>query len=141
MWYTKGKSVIPFFSSMIESRLTEVNMPMDQLLKLQEKFDIQVFDGKQNLGDMKKKHACFTGSPRKHPDRDDMIILVSDPFSPHPTYLEFKLQDISYVERLSNEVNEDGDTAATARLWVKKGSVGVRCIPFLVDHISIPKII
>ena len=116
-------------------------MSMDQFLKLQEKFDIQVFEGKQDIGSMKKTHACFTGSPRKHPDREDMIILVSDPFGTHPTYLEFKLNDISYVERLSNEVNEDGETAATARLWVKKGSVGVRCIPFLVDHISVAKIL
>ena len=115
-------------------------MPMDHFVKLQEKYDIQILDGKQNLGNLKKTHACFTGSPRKHPDREDMIILVSDPFSPHPTYLEFKLNDISYVERLSNEVNEDGETASIARLWVKKGSVGVRCIPFLVDHVTVAKI-
>lgn len=116
-------------------------MPMDQFLKHQEKYDIQVFDGKQDIGNMKNTHACFTGSPRKHPDREDMIILVLDPFGTHPTYLEFQLKDISYVERLTNEVNEDGDTASTARLWVKKGSVGVRCIPFLVDHGSAPKIL
>ena len=116
-------------------------MPMDQFLRLQEKYDIQVFDGKQDIGTMKDNHVCFTGTPRKHPDREDMIILVSDMFSTQPTYLEFQLEDISYVERLSNEVNEDGDTAATARIWVKKGSLAVRCIPFVVDHITITSLL
>lgn len=116
-------------------------MPMDQFLKLQEKYDIQVFDGKQDISKMKITHACFTGTPKKHPHREDMIILVADMFDTQPTYLEFKFQDISYVERLTNEVNEDGETATTARIWVKKGSVGVRCIPFVVDHISVTKML
>lgn len=116
-------------------------MPMDQFIKLQEKYDIQVFDGKQDIGKMKSTHACFTGTPRKHPDHEEMIILVSDPFGTHPTYMEFQVKDISYVERLTNEVNEEGETATSARIWVKKGSVGVRCIPFVVDTISVPKIL
>lgn len=115
-------------------------MPFDQLLQLQEKYDIQAFDEKQDITLLKNTHACFTGNPRKHPEREDKIILVSDMFG-QPNYYEFKLKDISYVERLSNEVTIDGETATIARIWVKKGSVAIRCIPFVVENITVSKML
>ena len=116
-------------------------MAIDHLLQLQEKYNIQVFDKKQDFNQLKMTHACFTGSPRKHPDHEDMIILVTDLFGTQPTYFEFKLKDISSVERLSNEVNMAGETATTVRIWVKKGSVGIRCIPFVVEDIHVSNLL
>ncbi len=114
---------------------------MDHLLKIKDQFDIQIFDEKQDISSLRINHVCFCGSPRKHPDRDNKIILVSDPFGTHPTYYEFNLKDISLVERLSNEVTMDGETAATARVWVKKGSVAIHATPFIVEDISISTIL
>jgi inorganic pyrophosphatase len=116
-------------------------MPIDQLFLLQGKYDIQIFDERQDINHLMKNHASFTGSPRKHPVREDMLVLVTDLFGSQPVYYEFKLSDISYVERLSNEVTADGEAATMARIWVKKGSVGIRCIPFVVDNIHIGKIL
>jgi inorganic pyrophosphatase len=116
-------------------------MPFDHFLRLQETFDIQLFDDSQDITQLKKTHVCFTGSPRKHPEREDKIILVADLFGTQPIYYEFKLRDISYVERLSNEVTIEGDTTTNARIWVKKGSVAVRCIPFVVESIAVSKIL
>ncbi|MBU1168623.1 MAG: inorganic pyrophosphatase Ppa [Proteobacteria bacterium] len=115
-------------------------MPFDYFLKYHEKYDIRIFDDKQDINLLKNTHICFIGSPRKHPEREDKIILVADQFGNHPTYFEFRLKDISYVERLSNEVTLEGDTTITARIWVKKGSVGIRCIPFVVENINVSKI-
>ncbi|GAB6094544.1 hypothetical protein JCM14469_07960 [Desulfatiferula olefinivorans] len=116
-------------------------MPFDHFLQLQETYDIQLFDDSQDITLLKKTHACFTGSPRKHPEREDKILLVADLFGNQPIYYEFKLRDISYVERLSNEVTLDGDTTTIARIWVKKGSVAVRCIPFVVETISVSTVL
>lgn len=116
-------------------------MPMDHLLQLQEKYDIQIFDEKQDITILRKSHVCFFGSPRKHPDRENKIILVSDPFGTHPTFYEFKLKDISFVERLTNEVTLNGETATTARVWVKKGSVGIHATPFVVEDINVSNIL
>ncbi len=118
-----------------------LKMPIDHLMQLKEKFDIQIFDEKQDISSLRTNHVCFSGSPRKHPDRDNKIILVSDLFGTHPTYYEFYLQDISFVERLSNSVTIDGETATTARIWVKKGSIGIHATPFVVEDINVSRIL
>lgn len=110
-------------------------MPIDHLLNVKDKYDIQIFDQKQDISNLKTTHACFTGSPRKHPFREDRIILATNLFGTQPTYYEFKLKDISYVEKMSNEVTLEGETTTIARIWVKKGSVGLHCIPFIVENI------
>lgn len=112
-------------------------MTIDHLLQNKEKFDIQVFDEKQDISFLRKHHVCFSGSPRKHPDRENKIILVSDIFGTHPTYYEFNLKDISFVEQLSNAVTLDGETVAHVRVWVKKGSIGIHSTPFVVEAINI----
>jgi hypothetical protein len=111
-------------------------MPIDHLLKVKDQYDIQIFDEKQDINRLKTTHACFTGSPKKHPAREDKIILATNLFGTQPTYYEFNLTDISYVEKMSNEVALDGETLTIARIWVKKGSVGIHCIPFVVENIS-----
>lgn len=116
-------------------------MPFDHFLQLQEKYDIRIFDDKQDMTVLKSTHVCFSGSPRKHPEREDKIMLVADLFGSQPMYYEFKLRDVSCVERLSNEVTPDGDTVTLARIWIKKGSVAVRCIPFVVENITVSKIL
>jgi len=108
-------------------------MSNDRFLQKAEKFEIQTYKRPKNFKSLKKSHVAFTGSPQKHPDDSEKVILVSDPFSTSTFYFEFKKDDVTYVEELSNLVNLEGETVPMARIWIKKMSVGVRCTPFLVE--------
>ncbi len=100
------------------------------------KFEIQAFKQPSDLNELKKSHVAFTGSPVKHPHDMNKVVLVPDPYSGSTFYYEFTTGDISYLEELPSIVNMDGETVPMARLWVKKTSLGVRCIPFLVENLK-----
>ncbi|MDR2729750.1 MAG: hypothetical protein LBB81_02495 [Treponema sp.] len=76
----------------------------------------------------------FTGYPRAHPWEKDKLILVNDPLGPNPTVLEFKLEDILYVEEIPSAVTEAGEGVPLVKLWIKRGSVGMIMEPFEVNE-------
>ncbi len=108
-------------------------MPLTHFLQEAKKFEIQSYELPRKSKDLKETHVPFSGSPRKHPYDHDKVILLTDPFSTNTSYFEFKIKDISYVEELPNIVNIDEETVTMVRVWIKKSSVGVRCLPFIVD--------
>ncbi|MBF0118826.1 MAG: inorganic pyrophosphatase Ppa [Desulfobacterales bacterium] len=105
------------------------------LLQQNNNFEIQSYKRPPNLKILKETHIAFSGSPQKHPYDPEKIILVAEPYSKNTFYYEFKTDDISYVEELPNLVNVEGEVVTMARFWIKKMSVGVRCIPFLIEDI------
>lgn len=78
-------------------------------------------------------NVAYTGMPRKHPYEPDKIILISDPLSSNTIFYEFKLNDISHAEEVSNIVSESGKGIRLVKIWVKKGSVALRYEPFIVQ--------
>jgi inorganic pyrophosphatase len=76
----------------------------------------------------------FKGSPKKHPYDSKKMLLVIEPFSSHTDFYEFNLEDIETLEELPNITNEKGDSVQMVRIWVQKGSFGVRYEPFQVDE-------
>jgi hypothetical protein len=98
------------------------------------KFEIQAYKRPKNLKELRKTHVPFSGSPLKHPYDPKKVILVPDPYSSNPSYYEFKSEDITYLEKLPNIVNMDGETVTMVRFWVKKMSSGMLCTPFLVEE-------
>ncbi len=114
-------------------------MTMTNFLQEAQKFEIQVYKKKKpkDLEELKQNHVAFSGSPLRHPADAEKIVLVADPYSGNAFYYEFKVSDISYMEELPSLVNPEGETIPMARIWVKKKSVGVRCLPFLVGDIKI----
>jgi hypothetical protein len=106
---------------------------MPGLIEKAGRFEIQKYRSPADLNALRETHVPYTGSPRKHPYDPEQIIVVSDPYSYSPHYFEFRLEDISYVEKLPNLVDSQGKTIAMARVWVKKMSVGVLCSPFVVE--------
>jgi len=74
----------------------------------------------------------FTGHPRVHPSDKTNMILVNDPLGNEPKVMEFKLDDILFVEEIPAAVTEDGEGVPLVKLWIKKGAVGVRLEPFEV---------
>ena len=74
----------------------------------------------------------FEGYPRAHPSDKSKLILVSDPLGDEPTVLEFNLEDVLFVEEIPSAVTEEGEGVLLAKLWIQKGSVGVKLEPFEV---------
>ena len=97
------------------------------------KFQIQAYKKPKDIRLMGKTHVSFSGSPKKHPYDLKRVILVADPFSTNNLFYEFTKEDISYVEDLPSLVNRKGETITMVRVWVKKGSIGIRCSPFIVE--------
>jgi len=97
------------------------------------KFEIQVYKRPEDLNQLKQHHVPFSGSPRRHPYDSQKVILVADPYGSINLYYEFVTADVTYVEELPNLVNVEGEAIPMARLWVKRGSVGIQSIPFWVE--------
>lgn len=107
-------------------------MPEQNFPQEMPKFEIQVYKTPRDVKSLSKTHVSFSGTPRKHPYDDKKVVLVSDPYSSHTFYWEFKKEDISYLEELPSVVAVDGRTYPMARVWVKKMSVAIRSTPFVV---------
>jgi hypothetical protein len=82
--------------------------------------------------DLAKDHVSFTGAPRKHPYDPSKILIISDPFSSNTIIFEFTMADIAHVEEISHIVSENGESLHVIRIWVKKGSLGIKYEPFVV---------
>ena len=102
-----------------------------------EKFEIQAYKKPKDLKSLRKTHVSYMGSPQKHPYDEEKIILVSDPFSTNTFYYEFRSDDVSFMEKLPNLVDLDGQTVLMARIWVKKMSIGIRSVPFIVEDTTV----
>jgi hypothetical protein len=81
--------------------------------------------------------VAFTGTLRKHPYDLGKCILLADPkgaADEPPAILEFRKADVQGVEELASQVDEDGASRQRMRLWVRRGSRGLRYEPFEVDE-------
>ena len=85
------------------------------------------------FADYSKGHVAFSGAPKKHPYDKEKIILILDPFSSHTMFYEFRIADIAHVDELPQMVTSSGESLTMVRIWVKKGSFGVRYEPFVVE--------
>ncbi|GHT60080.1 hypothetical protein FACS1894109_17170 [Spirochaetia bacterium] len=75
----------------------------------------------------------FTGYPRQHPSEKDKLILVYDALGLNPTVLEFRIEDVLYVEELHSAVTQSGEGIPLVKLWLRRGAHGVILEPFEVD--------
>jgi len=97
------------------------------------RFEIQAYQKPKNLRDLRKTHVAFSGSLRKHPHESAKIILVADPYSANTFYYEFSAEHISYAEEITNLITPEGEAIRMVRIWVKKGCLGIRSTPFVVE--------
>ena len=83
--------------------------------------------------ELEKEAVAFTAAPRKHPYDEKKILLIKDPFSSDTVFYEFNKEDILQVDPMPNLGTDSGRNIQMARIWVKKGSLGLRYEPFEVD--------
>lgn len=105
-------------------------MPIKRLFEKTEIFEIDTY---KRPPEFIANHVCFTGMPEKHPYDKDKIILIPDPLTTNVSYFEFAIADIEGVEELPNLATMDGTSIKNIRIWVRKGSIGVRSTPFVVE--------
>jgi hypothetical protein len=84
-------------------------------------------------GDRNKDGVPFMGYPRQHPSEKNKLILVNDPLGPTPVVLEFKLEDILFVDEIPQAVTEAGEGVPLVKLWIRKGAHGMILEPFEVN--------
>ena len=107
-------SDIPFKGSYLEY------LPVNKIAKYQ--------DGPPKNG------IPFRGYPQQHPTDNNKLILVYDPLGEAPMVLEFKIDDILYVEDLPQAVTEKGEGVPLVRLWLRSDSHGMLLEPFDVNE-------
>ena len=93
-------------------------------------FDIVKYDNKD---DFIQKAISFKGAPRKHPYDSEKLILIVNPFSSNTFFYEFLVKDIIRYDELPSMGTDNGETLSMVRIWVLKGTVGMKYIPFEVD--------
>jgi hypothetical protein len=81
-----------------------------------------------------KDAVPFSGYPRQYPSEKDKLILVNDPLGLNPVILEFKVEDVLFVEETHSAVTESGETAPLVKLWIRRHARGVILEPFEVDE-------
>jgi len=80
-----------------------------------------------------KNGVPFLGYPQQHPAEKNKLILVYDPLGNNPSVLEFKLDDILYVEEVHSAVTEKGEGVPLVKLWIRRGARGMLLEPFEVN--------
>jgi hypothetical protein len=85
--------------------------------------------------------VAFTGTVRKHPyDADKCLLLADAPLSASagagatPAILEFRKADVLGMEELATPVDVSGHSRQVLKLWIRRGSLGLRYEPFEVDE-------
>lgn len=109
-------------------------MPLSNFPQAVIRFEIETCQSSCDEKRLRKNNIAFTGTPQKHPDNPQKIVLVVAPYSENTFYYEFHTQDISFVEELANLVTSHGEVIPMARIWVKKDSIAVRSAPFVVGN-------
>ena len=110
-------------------------MVSDSFLQKTDQFEIERYKEPKDRLAIARTHVPFSGSLQKHPDDPQKVILIPDPYSTHISYFEFTQKDIKFLEKLPGISNLNGDTVNITRIWVEKGSIGVRCTPFVVNSL------
>ncbi len=105
-------------------------MSIRKYLETSPLFEIIRYDDKK---DLKKDCVTFSGAPRKHPYDNEKMLLILSPFSSDTVFYEFTIKDIVDYENLPNIITENGENLQMTKIWVKKGSFGLKFQPFEVD--------
>lgn len=104
-------------------------MGVSSLLEL-----LPLHDIVKSTGGPPKDGVPFLGCPRQHPSEKHKLILIYNPLGENAKLMEFKIEDVLYVENVLSAVTEAGEGVPLVKLWVRRGAHGVVLEPFEVDE-------
>lgn len=113
-------------------------MIITKFLQEAKRLEIQPYKKRSGIEDLKRRSIPFIGSPLKHPVDKHKVLLIVDPYNQTTFYYEFRTEDIMFVEDFPTIANVDGENITMARLWIRKGGMGIRCSPFMVEELRPP---
>ncbi|MCP4129822.1 MAG: hypothetical protein GY754_02280 [bacterium] len=102
---------------------------VQKLLNMSDQFDI----GRYRDLNIKETHTSFEGAPKKHPSDENVLILLTSPFSKNHKFFEFAINSIGAIEDLGTISAEDGQSSPKIRVWIKKGMPALVTEPFIVE--------
>ena len=106
-------------------------------------FDIvKVIEGKKALqkysepSRLANEAVPYVGQPKRQEAESDKIYLRLNPLSSNGAILEFKTKDIVFAENVKTVSQKDGGAFQIVKIWIRKGSVGIKLEPFSVQDFS-----
>lgn len=78
----------------------------------------------------------YIGQPKQHEADPDKIFLRLNPLSSNGAILEFKTEDVVFAENVKTVSQKDGAAFQIAKIWIRKGSIGIKLEPFSVQDFS-----
>jgi inorganic pyrophosphatase len=82
--------------------------------------------------DSRIEGVAFAGLLRKHPYDEAKCLLIADPTGCEPAILEFRVEDVLGADEMPVPVDEQGKNLKLMKLWIRKGSFGIRYESFEV---------
>ncbi len=108
-------------------------MPFDIIKVISKERELSKYSDPNRLN---KEAVPFVGQAKQLKDSPDRIYLRLDSISSHGQMLEFKSKDIVYAEDVNTLTKGNGMAIRIVRIWVKKGSIGIKLDPFAVNDYS-----
>ena len=107
---------------------------MDEKKYVQKLLSISKNNNIDKLRNVNYSEECqpFEGSPTRHPAKENILILISNPFEEKKQFYEFHLDTISFVEEMSTLNSNGSNSVYQIRVWVKKGTMAVKSETFIV---------
>lgn len=106
-------------------------MPND-LIKVIQARELEISKDPERL---KREAVVYLGQIKQHQSDPAKIYLLMDPLSSASVLVEFKTADILYAENHSTLTGAQG-SVQLIQLWIKKGAVGLKLTPFVVEDFS-----
>lgn len=90
-------------------------------------FELQKYKSSNSVNDA----IIIVGAPFINPLKKDKIVISTSIFSENKIFYEFDLKDVITWEELDKVVNSKGTTITLIKLFIKKGTIGIRYEPII----------
>jgi hypothetical protein len=85
---------------------------------------------------LSKDALPYIGQPKQNSSDPDKIYIRLNPLSNNGAILEFKTKDVVYAENVKTVSQSDGRAFQIVKVWIRKGSIGIKLEPFSVQDFS-----
>ncbi len=105
----------------------DINIDDQNALRPAFSFDLQKYKKSDSINDA----IIIVGAPFINPVKTDKIVISQAIFSENKIFYEFDIKDVITWEEIDKIVNSKGTTITLIKLYIKKGSIGIRYEPVL----------
>jgi len=105
----------------------EISLNDQNTLRPAFNFDLQKYKSTSSI----KDSIIIIGAPFVNPLKNDKIVISPAIFSENKIFYEFDIKDVITWEELDKIVNSKGSTITLIKLYIKRGTIGIRYEPIL----------